>query len=63
MEKWEEILTCVAEGERLTSADALTLWQDASLWRLGEVAVMRKREKSGDKVFYNKNFPLSTNKL
>ena len=56
MEKWEEILTRVAEGERLSAADALTLWQDAPLWRLGEVAVARKRAKSGDKVFYNKNF-------
>ena len=56
MEKWEEILTRVAEGERLSAADALTLWQDAPLWRLGEVAVARKREKSGNKVFYNKNF-------
>ena len=56
MEKWEEILKRVAEGERLSAADALTLWQDAPLWRLGEVAVARKRAKSGDKVFYNKNF-------
>lgn len=56
MEKWEEILSGVAEGQRLTSDDALTLWHDAPLWRLGEVATLRKRAVSGDKVFYNKNF-------
>ena len=53
MRKWEDITTSVAAGERLSAEDALTLWREAPLWRLGELAVARKREISGDKVFYN----------
>ena len=56
MEKWEDILSRVADGARLSSEDALTLWHDAPLWRLAEVAVEKKRSISADKVFYNKNF-------
>ena len=56
MEKWDNILSGLKEGARLSFDEALTLWQDAPLWRLGEAAVERKRAKSGDKVFYNKNF-------
>ena len=56
MEKWEDILSRVADGARLSSEDALTLWHDAPLWRLAEVAVKKKRSISDDKVFYNKNF-------
>ena len=58
MRSWEEIAARVSAGERLTAEDALTLWQDAPLWRLGELAVAKKREISGDKVFYNRNFHL-----
>ena len=58
MRSWEEIAASVSAGERLTAEDALTLWQDAPLWRLGELAVAKKREVSGDKVFYNRNFHL-----
>ena len=58
MRSWEEIAARVSVGERLTAEDALTLWQDAPLWRLGELAVAKKREVSGDKVFYNRNFHL-----
>ena len=58
MRSWEEMAARVSAGERLTAEDALTLWQDAPLWRLGELAVAKKREISGDKVFYNRNFHL-----
>ena len=58
MRSWEEIAARVSAGERLTAEDALILWQDAPLWRLGELAVTKKREVSGDKVFYNRNFHL-----
>lgn len=58
MRSWEEIVARVSAGERLTAEDALTLWQDAPLWRLGELAVAKKRKISGDKVFYNRNFHL-----
>ena len=63
MRKWEEITTSVAAGERLSAEDALTLWREAPLWRLGELAVARKREISSDKVFYNKNFHLEPTNL
>lgn len=56
MQKWEEIAARVAAGERLNEEQALVLWREAPLWRLAEMAVARKREVSGDKVFYNKNF-------
>ena len=58
MRSWEEIAARVSAGERVTAEDALILWQDAPLWRLGELAVAKKREVSGDKVFYNRNFHL-----
>lgn len=58
MRSWEVIAASVSAGERLTTEDALILWQDAPLWRLGELAVAKKREVSGDKVFYNRNFHL-----
>lgn len=58
MRSWEEIAARVSAGKRLTAEDALILWQDAPLWRLGELAVAKKREVSGDKVFYNRNFHL-----
>ena len=56
MQKWEEIAARVAAGERLNEEQALVLWREAPLWRLAEMAVARKRDVSGDKVFYNKNF-------
>ena len=58
MRGWEDILESIRSGERLSAEDALTLWQEAPLWRLAEVAVEKKRAISGDKVFYNKNFHL-----
>lgn len=56
MQKWEDIAAQVAKGARLDEEQALVLWREAPLWRLAELAVARKREVSGDKVFYNKNF-------
>ena len=58
MRGWEEILAGVRRGERLSAEDALTLWNEAPLWHLGEAAVEKKQSISGDKVFYNRNFHL-----
>ena len=58
MRTWEDIAACVKAGQRLSTEDALVLWQEAPLWRLGELAVAKKRAISGDKVFYNRNFHL-----
>ncbi len=44
--------------ERVTSAEALSLWRDAPLWLLSKLATERKGEVSGDLVFYNRNFHL-----
>ena len=58
MSSWQEIALRTEAGKRLSPEDALTLWREAPLWRLGELAIKRKREISGDKVYYNKNFHL-----
>jgi aminodeoxyfutalosine synthase len=58
MKTWQDIAASVEAGQRLSAEDALILWQEAPLWRLGELAVARKREVSGEKVFYNRNFHL-----
>lgn len=63
MQNWEDIAAQVAQGKRLTEEQALVLWREAPLWRLSELAVARKREISGDKVFYNKNFHLEPTNL
>lgn len=58
MMHWSDIAQRLREGCRLSAAEALTLWQDAPLWQLGELATERKRAVSGDKVYYNRNFHL-----
>lgn len=63
MRKWEDIASAVVAGERLSADDALTLWREAPLWRLGELAVERKRAISEDKVYYNRNFHLEPTNL
>ena len=54
----EDIAAMARAGERLNAEDALTLWTEAPLWLLGELATECKRRVSGDKVFYNRNFHL-----
>ncbi len=51
----ERIVGKVSGGERISMAEAETLWADAPLALLGMLAVGRKRQKSGDAVFYNRN--------
>lgn len=63
MRSWEDIANGVEQGARLSAEDALTLWREAPLWRLGELAVKRKREVSGDKVYYNRNFHIEPTNL
>lgn len=63
MRSWEDIANGVEQGARLSAKDALVLWQEAPLWRLGELAVKRKREVSGDKVYYNRNFHIEPTNL
>jgi aminodeoxyfutalosine synthase len=63
MSQWEHIASLVETGQRLSFDEALTLWHDAPLWRLGELAVQRKRQISGEKVFFNKNFHIEPTNL
>ena len=56
MNSVDHIADALRRGERLSGADAITLWREAPLWLLGELALSAKRRASGDKVFYNRNF-------
>ena len=53
-----EISNIVRQGERITAEDALTLWHEAPLWLLGELATERKESVSGKEVYYNRNVHL-----
>jgi aminodeoxyfutalosine synthase len=63
MRNISEIADIVRRGERISSEDALTLWREAPLWLLGELATERKRKASGDKVFYNRNVHLEPSNI
>ena len=54
----EQIVEKVERGERIDAAEAKPLWEEAPLWLLARLATEAKGRKSGDKVFYNKNFHL-----
>ena len=45
-------------GIRIDASEAKLLWEKAPLWLLARLATEAKVRKSGDKVFYNKNFHL-----
>lgn len=53
-----EISDAVRRGERISAEAALTLWREAPLWLLGELATARKRKASGHSVYYNRNVHL-----
>lgn len=63
MKNWQDIAARTEAGCRLSAEDALVLWRDAPLWRLGALAVGRKRAVSGDKVYYNRNFHIEPTNL
>ena len=56
MRTLDQIVESVEQGKRIDFDEAATLWREAPLWRLGELACKIKQRKSGDKVFYNRNF-------
>ncbi|MFI3328745.1 MAG: CofH family radical SAM protein [Rikenellaceae bacterium] len=49
------VLKC-RNAERISVAEAIRLYNEAPLWLLSELATARKREVSGDAIFYNRNF-------
>lgn len=53
-----DISDAVRRGERITTDEAKILWTEAPLWLLGELASERKRQASGDAVYYNRNVHL-----
>lgn len=63
MKNIDDIACKVRRMERITTDEALTLWREAPLWLLGELATERKRRVSGDKVFYNRNFHIEPTNL
>jgi hypothetical protein len=50
------IAEAVLDGKRLTTAEALTLYDKADLSLLAALATWTKKAKSGDAVFFNRNF-------
>ena len=55
MQNISQIVDKVRRGQRINSAEAAILWREAPLWLLGELAVERKRQASGEEVYYNRN--------
>ena len=53
-----DITERLRRGQRLTTDEALVLWHEAPLWLLGELATERKRQMSGQEVYYNRNVHL-----
>ena len=63
MQNISHIVDYVRRGERLTTEDAIALWQSAPLWLLGELAVSRKRAASGELVYYNRNIHIEPSNI
>lgn len=51
-----EIAAKCSRRERISEAEAMTLYREAPLWLLSKLATERKRAVSGDEVYYNRNF-------
>ena len=58
-----EISDAVRRGERISIDDAITLWREAPMWLLGELATERKRKVSGQHVYYNRNVHLEPSNI
>lgn len=56
MQQIEHIAHKVRSAERITSEEALVLWQKAPLWLLAELAMGVRHRLNGQKLFYNRNF-------
>ena len=63
MQSISHIVDYLRRGERLTTSDAITLWREAPLWLLSELAVSRKRASSGELVYYNRNIHLEPSNI
>ena len=63
MKSINQIADSLRRGERLSTTDAIRLWREAPLWLLGELAVERKRQASGNEVYYNRNIHLEPSNI
>ncbi len=54
MKTLEQIADSVSRGERISTEEALVLW-NAPLWLLGRLASECKHRKSGDALYFNRN--------
>ncbi|MEG1794448.1 MAG: CofH family radical SAM protein [Rikenellaceae bacterium] len=52
----DEIKSKIKSGERINIEEAISLYKEAELFELSELALFVKRKNSGDYIFYNKNF-------
>ncbi|MFI3248182.1 MAG: CofH family radical SAM protein [Rikenellaceae bacterium] len=52
----ENIVAKCSARERISIEEAISLYREAPLWLLSQLAVERKMAVSGDSVFYNRNF-------
>ncbi len=59
----DAIATKCRAGERIDASEALTLWREAPLWLLSQLATERKRAVSGEKVYFNRNFHIEPTNL
>ncbi len=51
-----DIAAKCSRRERISEAEAITLFHEAPLWLLSQLATERKRAVSGDEIYYNRNF-------
>lgn len=54
----DQIYSLVENSQRITIAQAVELYNNAPLFKLMELAINIKKKKTGNTVFYNKNFHL-----
>ncbi|MFI3304610.1 MAG: CofH family radical SAM protein [Rikenellaceae bacterium] len=52
----DTIASKCSRRERITAAEAITLYREAPLWLLSKLAAERKESICGDAIFYNRNF-------
>lgn len=56
MEEIDIIVDKVSNNSRISIEEAIILYENLPLFELANLAIARKRESSGEMVFYNKNF-------
>lgn len=55
MSAYTEIIAKIEAGGRIDREEALQLWYESPLWELARVAMLRRRQINGDRLYYNRN--------